>query len=150
MTDASKAFQALSILIRERRSMYEKYNNPEAFLKQPDRGAAILAVTDLERALEDAIRSKMYPLRPSEAKRLFHGERAPLGSFYNKIWIGFSFGVYHQRTRAELDRIRQIRNAFAHAHRLIEFTTAEVVNCCAQLTYTERLPRPHFSQFSDS
>lgn len=114
----------------------------ELFIPRPDRddrSCAIVLGAALDAELEEQIQSRMVELEAAEIKGLF-GEGSPLGSFAAKVKIGYAFGVFGPRTRSDLDLIRQIRNAFAHARRPITFDTSEVARTCLQLETPDRFP----------
>jgi hypothetical protein len=107
--------------------------------EQHDRAAAVILAALLEDALRDAILSRMVPLTEQKERQIF-GPDSPLGSLSAKIKVGFALGVYGPETRADLDTIRGIRNAFAHARRPIKFDTPEIAAECAKLRIPRRVP----------
>jgi DNA-binding MltR family transcriptional regulator len=104
-----------------------------------DRGAAILAATMLEALLEELLTTKMRPLNKSQKSVLFDGD-SPLATFSAKIKIAHAFSIISDDVCANLDLIREIRNAFAHAKRNLSFSTKEVSDVCARLRLLDRLP----------
>lgn len=103
-----------------------------------DRAMAIIDSADLERSLERALESRMRPLSKAEFRNIFVGENAPLVSFSAKTKIAHAFGLIGPRTVSELDKIRTIRNQFAHSPKPISFKTHSVKACCATLETPER------------
>jgi DNA-binding MltR family transcriptional regulator len=96
----------------------------------PDRAIAIIITAPIEDGLEDLILTTMiYDLNKTDKDGLFSGE-APLARFSSKIRLGFALGLFGRETRRDLDRLRMIRNAFAHARKDISFKTAEVAAIC--------------------
>ena len=100
--------------------------------EQHDRAAAVILAAQVEDALRAAILERLISLSEKEEARIF-GPDMPLGSLSAKIKIGFALGVYGAETRADLDKIREIRNAFAHAKKPIKFETPSVAAECAKL-----------------
>jgi hypothetical protein len=94
-----------------------------------DRGAAILLAVHLEDALEYAI-IKRLKIAPKSFGDLF-GYDSPMGSFYNKVKVAHAIGMITDETRSNLDVIRAIRNAFAHAIVPISFNMSQVSNASA-------------------
>jgi hypothetical protein len=47
--------------------------------------------------------------------------------------VGFALGIIGTQIRADLNCVRDIRNAFAHARRAIRFDTPEVAAACESL-----------------
>jgi hypothetical protein len=52
--------------------------------------------------------------------------------------MAFVLGLIGPETRKDLDYVREIRNAFAHAKNIISFDTPEVVTVCARLKFPTR------------
>ena len=103
-----------------------------------DRAAGILAACFLEDALQTVIINNFkVRLDRDERNNLFGGIK-PLGSFSSKIDIGYAMGLYGRQAREDLHSIRTVRNAFAHAARLISFETKEVADVCATLKRRSR------------
>jgi hypothetical protein len=99
----------------------------------PDRGAAVVLGSLVERALEKLLRDKM---RPDGTSSLFkYG--GPLADFSSRIQIGYALQLFGPETRKDLNIIRHLRNQFAHSRRPIRFTTPVVKDCCAQLSYPD-------------
>src|SRR5712692_31282 len=103
-----------------------------------DRGAAILAATNVEIALRYAL-SRRLTLQKDQHECMF-GLDSPLGTFDHKIRIAHALEVFGQQTKKNLDLVRAIRNAFAHAHVPITFETEQVKSVCKFLVIPELLP----------
>jgi hypothetical protein len=97
-----------------------------------DRAAAILASALVEDALKDAILARLSPLSNDDHTRLFEGE-GPLSTFSAAIRVGFALSIFGVSTKADLNCMRDIRNAFAHAGISLKFTTREVTVACRTL-----------------
>jgi DNA-binding MltR family transcriptional regulator len=103
------------------------------------RGAVILGSALVEDVLRAAILYHMNNLSSAEYDQLFSAT-APLGSFSGKAKIAYAFGLIGPKTRDDLDSLRELRNAFAHAHIVFSFESKEVsdkvrkLNCVAKLT----------------
>ena len=62
---------------------------------------------------------------------LFGGDRpGAINGFYGKIILGHALGAYTKAFKDDLDRVRHIRDAFAHAKGEISFQTKEVADVC--------------------
>lgn len=98
-----------------------------------DRSMALITGSFIEQGLEDVILLATIsdyddPVQRSE---LFGGDRpGALSGFYGKIILGHALGAYTKAFREDLDRIRHIRNVFAHAKGSINFETLEIANAC--------------------
>lgn len=106
------------------------------FAKIHDRSVAIMAAADVEHALELALVNQFVPLSNGRFKELFERD-GPLTSFSAKIKIASAMGLFGDGIRAELNRIRDIRNAFAHARRPILFSTRRIADECQKLRFFE-------------
>ena len=95
-----------------------------------DQTAALVFGALLERSLERAVLSRMTRLNADFKKQILN---FPLNSFRAKIIIGHALALYGKETFIELDYIRQIRNAFAHAVHNIKFSTPIVASSCKKL-----------------
>jgi hypothetical protein len=81
-------------------------------LQSNDRGAAILMGTNVDLALTSAI----FHLLDTKDRDRLESDAGPLSSFSRRILLGRALRIYGPVTQRNLDLIRHIRNAFAHAH----------------------------------
>jgi hypothetical protein len=89
-----------------------------------------------ENALKVFLIAHMSP--PVDENRMFeNGGNGMLSSFSNKIAIAHAFGLIGQKTRDDLDNIRIIRNAFAHAVDQIDFSQEDIAKACVALYHIE-------------
>jgi hypothetical protein len=102
------------------------------------RAAAILLVINLELILDVALRDHLVYDR---SKKLFKMDCA-LGTFRNKIHIAHALNMFGDEMFNNLEIMRCIRNAFAHAHVPIDFDTEEVRAAVDALVPPKLLP-PH-------
>jgi DNA-binding MltR family transcriptional regulator len=94
-------------------------------LTTPPRAAVIVAAAFLDTFLERLIRRHLVELPPTEVEALFGPDR-PLGSFSAKIKMARAMGLIGPKTAHDMNIMREIRNAFAHGLRRMNFETAEV------------------------
>jgi hypothetical protein len=102
------------------------------------RGAAILLAANAEICLRYAI--KRHLATTDDAEQILFQSGGPLRSFEAKIRVGYTMGLYGEKTKGNLDCIKAIRNAFAHTVIPIDFDTAEVKAVCDLMTMPEILP----------
>jgi hypothetical protein len=93
---------------------------------QPDRSAAIIAGSLLERILESAIVARLRPLLPGQRRALF-GAMGPLSTFSAKIELGFLLGLYAEPAHKNLNMIRVVRNTFAHEFDALSFDHPDIL-----------------------
>jgi DNA-binding MltR family transcriptional regulator len=90
--------------------------------KESDRGAAILSATSVEDHLEWAIMQKMRPLWDDEgARNDMFGSSGTNSTFSAKILLAYSLGIIDKDARRQIDLVREIRNACAHARMPVSF-----------------------------
>jgi hypothetical protein len=99
-----------------------------------DYAIALIGSSILEKALEIAILSRFTAISNDERKRIFdYTHDGALTSLADRTKIAYALGVFGRRTRDDIEHVRTIRNAFAHAVRRIGFDTAEVAEVCGLL-----------------
>ena len=109
-----------------------------------DPSAVIIAESFVEESLGRALTTKFPYYSKQIEKNVF--ERGALSTFSNRIWIARAFGLFGPKTLANLHRIREIRNNFAHWKEGTDFNTAEIKGKCDQITLVTRAtnhPRGH-------
>jgi hypothetical protein len=108
-------------------------NHILAFLSEmngeSDRAVAIVCGTLVEDGLAIALRRIMLPLSRDDDDRLF-GPDMPLGTFSAKVKLAYAMNVIEADARRDLDNIRCLRNAFAHAQIPLHFDMPEVSAVC--------------------
>jgi hypothetical protein len=87
---------------------------------------AILGAGLVEHHLELLLRSKLKH-KDDETWAMLVAENGPLNSFYSKIAMGYALGIYDKNMRSDFNIVRNIRNAFAHSKKLIQFDHPAVV-----------------------
>jgi DNA-binding MltR family transcriptional regulator len=98
-----------------------------AFLKpQHPITTAILGAVMVEHELEQLLRSKLKH-KDDKTWATLTSDNGPLNSFSSKIAIGYALGIYDQALLSDLHIVRNIRNAFAHPKKLIQFDDRAVV-----------------------
>lgn len=99
-----------------------------------DRSAAILAATLLEDSLELALLKNLPGITTKRAFReLFEGE-APLSTFSAKIKMCHALKLCDSDVIQDLNKIKDVRNAFSHTMIPITFETEEIKNCIKDTT----------------
>lgn len=133
------AISAVNALIREFPTSADIEKIVEELATGHPRAAAIVGAAMMEAALKRAVLFRLRKLNSEEHAALF-GPDNPLGSFSGKIKIGYALGIYERPTRKDLDSIRTIRNAFAHANLQISFDTPEIETLCSMFRILRGLP----------
>jgi DNA-binding MltR family transcriptional regulator len=89
------------------------------------RGASMVAASFLDAFLLKLIQRHLVKLSDSEANALFEPDR-PLGTFSSRIKLARALSIFGKKTAHDLNTLREIRNAFAHGLRKMDFETPEV------------------------
>jgi hypothetical protein len=101
--------------------------------RMDDRSTILVLSAFLDNLLEAAIRWKLKRLGTSKFDKLFRNSGSPLSSTSAKIMMANAMNILGDEPCAQLDRIRTIRNAFAHSSMLIDFTSPPVLKECEKL-----------------
>lgn len=100
--------------------------------KESARGAVLIACSFIDNQLESTLRAFLRNGKASE--KLLTGFNAPLGSFSARITAAFALGLITDREHAECERLRKVRNEFAHKV-TATFDDEAIKDHCAALTY---------------
>lgn len=138
MTSRPKSLSSLNKIAARHPSSAELFKMiTDVTAETNDRSTALTIGALLDGALKLAITPRII-IPEKEGENDLFGHQAPLRAFSAKIAIGFALGIYGPQTRADLDAIREVRNAFAHSMSPIDYRTAQVANVCARITLPER------------
>jgi hypothetical protein len=97
-----------------------------------DYAVAIIGASIIERALKDAILSRFVSLNEDDQNRLFNYEnKGPLADFGARTITARALGLFGADTFEDLEKIRTIRNLFAHATILHKFSDEAIAAACA-------------------
>jgi hypothetical protein len=107
----------------------------------------------IERELEDMLRYAL-PLKRRKADKLFSDTNGILSTFASKIQMADALGLIGPETKGDIERVKEIRNIFAHAQRPVTFRNKRVAHICAVMAAPKRYPpndprwiRTPFGQF---
>lgn len=92
-----------------------------------------MASAFVEQTLWVMLNSYLVDAGDKVRKAWFDSPTAPFKSFSAKIELGFAIGIYGPETKARLDRIRNIRNVFAHRSLPLDFSHPTLKAECAKL-----------------
>lgn len=107
-----------------------------------DRTIALVAATNLEHSLEDAIASHFKGDVEKLRERLLSGGHqadGAIGTFFAKSWLAHALGVFGPDTMEDLSTIRDVRNTFAHSIIDITFEAPPIARAC-KLQILDRIP----------
>ena len=94
---------------------------------ESDRGAILMAATNLEDILEYKILQQLPTLREDEtARKQMFEQDGPLATFSRKIAMAYAMGFIDKPYRKLIDLAREIRNAAAHSRQPITVQVPEV------------------------
>jgi DNA-binding MltR family transcriptional regulator len=88
-------------------------------------GVVIASTAILDNELERALKKAMRPFSKEMYKRLF-GPFRPLSTFASKIVMAYALRIITEEIYVELEKIRHIRNEFAHSSKMLNFNSKEI------------------------
>ncbi len=97
------------------------------FKTESDRGCALIAGSFLENTIALAINAFIADFGDAFKKQLHEGSDAPLGTFASKIKMGRALGIFDEKVQTRFETVKNIRNAFAHALRPLDFEHPSIV-----------------------
>jgi DNA-binding MltR family transcriptional regulator len=109
--------------------------------KDGPRGAVLIGHALLENLMMRVLQSRMIDLSKDEQDRLFGGI-GPLASMGSRVRIAYAFGIIGKPARDSLNRLRELRNLFAHSGHKIGFDHPRVVEICRSLIPDEKDTEP--------
>jgi DNA-binding MltR family transcriptional regulator len=124
--------------------------------EESDRGAAIIAATFLDAQLRELLSRFLIDERKVVDDLLGTDEMAdrPLSSFSSRIKAAYCMGLISQSMYYDLEKIRRIRNKFAHEMHGYTFDEQEIVSWCKSLKMAKmltdavpHLPNTHRAMF---
>jgi len=107
----------------------------DASNKESERGLALICAAMLDDLLERSIRA--FLLDHAETARLLEGFNAPLGTLASRALAAFTLGVVSEEEYRECERLRKIRNLFAHSIHA-SFTDQNIKDLCANLEFSAK------------
>src|SRR5689334_21502615 len=105
----------------------------DAFNKETDRGAVLIAASRIDEILESLLAA--YLRETETAKDLLQGFSAPLSTFAARASAAHALGLIEDHEFEEITLVRKIRNEFSHKWKDIGFGTERVKAFCAQLPW---------------
>jgi DNA-binding MltR family transcriptional regulator len=119
----------------EKDAVFGDLNRLARILSQSDERGLILALAAFaEEALGDLVEAFLIAGEPAE--QLLHGFNAPLGTFSARIKMAYSLGLVTKRQHDDLDRLRRIRNEFAHNWEPVSFNDQKVAAHISALQFS--------------
>lgn len=109
----------------------------ETVRELPDHALALVCAAFVERTLERVILSRLVRLTTTQHNELFVG-LGPLSSLSAKIKLAYALGAIGSESVGDLNRIKDVRNQFAHSFHPISFRTRAVVAEVRKLKAPER------------
>lgn len=155
MTREKKSITSLRDLTRQRPTLPEILVMPHYHeTTSDDRTIAVMQAANIENSIQECIAILLNPhpekkISDDQIKELFLRDGAPIGTFSAKIKVAHAMEVFGDKTRSDLDRIRAVRNAFAHARKPINFATPAVETVCSQLRVQTLIKRPPKGAFHE-
>jgi hypothetical protein len=106
-----------------------------------DYEASMLSASLLEYMLVQAITTKFIPLGKDHLNSLFSDAgNAPLCTFAAKIKLAYALGIISIETRCQIERVKEVRNHFAHHKDRASFDEAIVRSECIKFKQYKAIP----------
>jgi DNA-binding MltR family transcriptional regulator len=90
----------------------------QMLLEESDRGCVLIAVAALDESMSILLRAcfSNVDLVVKQAVEPLFGPSGPLSSFWTKILLCYSLGLLPNELFTDLEKVRKLRNRFAHVH----------------------------------
>ncbi len=88
-------------------------------------GVVIAATAIIDNQLERSLKRAMRPMSKSMYEKLF-GAFRPLNTFSSKIAMAYALSIINRDVYNELEKIRKIRNEFAHSSSVVHFGSTAI------------------------
>lgn len=124
--------KGLKSFLAERPDDAEIYAVFEKMTRDSDRGSAVAAVAMIDDVMQGVVKSHLPELDEEDDRFLF-SPSGPLGAASVQTRLAFALGIIGPKTRSDLERTREIRNAFAHTIRDLAFDNASLKNMVESL-----------------
>lgn len=95
---------------------------------QTDRGAALVAAAFLDDSLAAMLRAS-FVAEPTQVEKLLGPDR-PISTFSARINLAYCMAKITKDVRDDLNKIREIRNTFAHHHQPLTFESQPIRDQC--------------------
>lgn len=99
-----------------------------------DRGLVLSLSAFAEDSLGTLLTAFMLPSDAS--KKLLEGFNAPLGTFSARTMAAYSLGLINKFQFDDLERLRKIRNEFAHTWQVIEITKPNIFSLIEKMSFS--------------
>jgi hypothetical protein len=95
-----------------------------AISDETDRGCAIMGCALVEEALTSLLSAALE--NRDEQHALFRDNSGPFNSMMQRTLAAYALGLCNRKLKDDIDIVRNIRNQFSHALRVIDFSTPEI------------------------
>lgn len=142
MAKKSGSVKGLGAMTREPVSQTEIGLLVDDMMASNDRITAIIGGAVIEGQLEGVLKRVLLKQSAGNEAKLF-GSNGPLSTFANKNNLAHAMKLITREVYRDIDHIRLIRNAFAHAPRPLRFATPEVEAVCRLLSARKANGEPY-------
>jgi len=122
--DLSREFLTLEQLIQLTETEYTTLD---------PRSVVLTRASLIDNLLERVLDLNFVTISRARFNSIFRDTGAPLSSFHAKIAVAHALGMFGDEFRSQIDRVRLIRNAFAHTMLPLSFDDELVAQECMKL-----------------
>ena len=100
----------------------------DGFNEESDRGAALIAAAYFDNTLQEMLRARFdcVPGKPNKLIASLFESMGPMATFSGKIKLSFVFDLIDPELFADLEKVRKLRNEFAHELNARNFSDGSV------------------------
>ncbi|MDR3544076.1 MAG: hypothetical protein P4L69_24435 [Desulfosporosinus sp.] len=113
----------------------------QAMAQESDRGCAIIGTAYLDILLRSSIEHQIRPM--ADLRQKLFENRGAMQDFSARITIAYAFKIIGHGAYADLNIMREIRNAFAHGAEVLSFDRDDIGELCRALWYPANVGRPN-------
>lgn len=99
-----------------------------------ERGLVLSLAAFAEEALGELLAKFMLPSQATN--QLLEGFNAPLGTFSSRIKAAYAIGLVNEAQFQDLERLRKIRNEFAHSWKPVDLTKPKISSLIEGMAYS--------------
>ncbi|RVQ65716.1 hypothetical protein EKN06_12335 [Croceicoccus ponticola] len=122
-TSRKEVIKGLKVLSQVATEDLDQEQFARHLVAESDRGVIMLSATMVDDALRNVLVERFQRANKDERETLFNG---PAGNFASRTLLAKALGIIDQETKGNIDLLRHMRNACAHAQNDLNFQSPEI------------------------